>query len=156
MIETDINYPDGLPWPTRDGYDVNTVQPFRRTQMVSGRSRNRRIYESVPTAVSVTWLFHGDGEAAAFEAWFRDALLDGTEWFNCPLKTPMGEKQYVCQFTSMYTGPVPVGICAYRVTAQLEIWERPLMPPGWGLAPEYLIHADLLDIAMNKEWPEAK
>lgn len=155
MIHTDINYPEGLPWPVRDGYDINHVQPFRRTQMESGRSRNRRRFEGSPSVVNVTWIFNNDAEAALFEAWFRDALKDGTEWFNCPLKTPVGEAEYVCQFTAMYQGPKQVGLCAWRVSAVLEIFERPLMPPGWGEFPEFVLGASIIDIALNREWPEA-
>lgn len=156
MIQSDIDFPSGLPCPLRDGYDINHVQPFRRTDLASGRSRQRRIYTSVPTDVSVSWIFN-DGQAAAFEAWFRDAISDGTDWFNCNLKTPIGSMApYVCRFRQMYSGPQLVGKSLWRISAELEIYERPLMPPGWGLAPEYLIHADLFDIAMNREWPEAK
>ncbi len=154
-ITTDLDYPDGLPWPIRDGYDFKSVSPFMRTNLDSGRARQRRKFTSVPTMCNVTWIFNGDTQVAAFEAWFRDALLDGEEWFNSPLKTPIGDGQYVCRFTDMYNGPTLVGLCAWRVSAVLELWERPLMPPGWGLLPEYLLGADIFDIAMNEKWPEA-
>lgn len=154
-ITTDIDYPAGLPWPTKDAYSVKSVQPFVRTQLASGRARQRRQFTSVPTMFTLTFVFTGDGEAAAFESWFRDALLDGGEWFNCPLKTPIGSQYYVCRFTEMYEGPNPFGICAWKVSAKVEAWERPLLPPGWGLMPDYLINADIFDIAMNDRWPKA-
>lgn len=154
MIQTDINYPEGLPWPTREGYGIRHAQPFRRTEMASGRSRQRRRFSSVPSTVNVNWMFSSNNEAMAFEAWFRDALNDGSEWFNSPLKTPVGEKLYVCRFISMYTGPDPVGICAWRVGATLEIWERPLMPHGWGHFPELVAGSDIIDLAANREWPK--
>lgn len=155
-ITTDINYPDGLPWPVREGYDIKSVQPFVRTKLDSGRARQRRKFSSVPSTFNVTWIFNADTQVAAFEAWFRDAVQDGPAWFNAPLKTPIGEKMYVCRFTQMYDGPTLVGLCAWRVSAVLELWERALMPPGWGLLPDYLVHADIFDIAMNREWPEAQ
>lgn len=154
-ITTDINYPDGLPWPVRDGYDINHVQPFRRTTLASGRARQRKKFTSVPSMFNVTWIFDGDTQVAAFEAWFRDAISDGADWFNSRLKTPIGEGQYVCRFTEMYRGPTLVGLCAWRVSAVLELWERPLMPSGWGLMPEYLLGADIFDVTMNAKWPEA-
>lgn len=155
MIYTDISYPDGLPWPVREGYGIKHARTFTRTDMESGRAAQRRKFSSVPSEVSVTYIFTGDSEAAAFEAWFRDALKDGAEWFNSPLKTPIGEQNYVCRFTSMYTGPDLFALSAWRIRATLEIFERPLMPPGWGENPNYLIHASLFDFAMNREWPEA-
>src|SRR5690606_10874895 len=128
MITTPINYPSSLPCPVRQGYQTRHVQPFLRTEMVSGRAKQRRRFTSVPSIESVTWIFKSQAQAAAFEAWFRDSLSDGAEWFNCPLKTPIGATNYVCRFTDMYTGPDLIGVCAWRVTAELELWERPLMP----------------------------
>lgn len=154
MISTDLNYPDYLPWPLREDYDLNHVSPFTRTPMNSGRARQRRHFSSVPTNVAVSWNFT-EQEALMFESWFRDTIHDGVDWFNCPLKTPVGEKQYVCRFTDMYKGPVPTGICMYRVSAALEIWERPLLAPGWGNFPDFIRYADIIDLALNREWPEA-
>lgn len=155
MIHTEINYPVGLPMPVRDGYGIKHTQPFQRTQMEDGRARQRRRFRSVPSTVNVSWIFKSDNEAALFEAWFRDTVNDGAEWFNSPLKTPIGEGQYVCRFVSMYTGPDPIGARAWRVNAVLETWERPLLPPGWGEFPELVLGSSIIDIALNREWPEA-
>lgn len=155
MIQTNISYPEGLPYPNREGYELNHVSPFRRTSMQSGRAIQRRVFTSVPTMVGVSWVFTGDGPVAAFEAWFRDQVKDGTEWFNCPLKTPIGTQDYVCRFVSMYQGPRLVGLCSWMITAELEIFERPLLPEGWGEFPEFMIDADIIDIAMNNRWPRA-
>ncbi|AVL70870.1 hypothetical protein CEQ07_05230 [Oligella urethralis] len=154
MIYTDIDYPDGLPCAQRDGYSLRHVSPFTRTTMESGRARQRRKFSSVPTMVDVTWVFKNDSQAAAFEAWFRDAINDGADWFNMPLKTPVGMQDYVCRFAEMYTGPDLIGISSWRISAKLEIWERPLMPQGWGLLPEFALGASIFDIALNREWPE--
>ena len=154
MIETDIDYPKGLPWPEREEYTAQAVSPFVRTSMASGRARQRRRFTSVPVEYTVTWIFNGDNRAALFEAWFRDALNDGVEWFNMPMKTPTGTGYYVCRFIEMYSGPNPIGICSWRVSAKLEMFERPLMPQGWGLLPEFVLGASIFDIAMNREWPE--
>lgn len=155
MIEAHIDYPEGLPNPLREGHSLNPVQPFTRTSMQSGRSAQRRSFSNVPTIGTWTFLFKNDALAAAFEAWFRDALKDGAEWFNINRKTPLGMTRLVCRFTSMYTGPTLVGRSMWQFSCPLEIFERPLMPPGWGENPDYLIHASLFDFAMNREWPEA-
>lgn len=155
MIHTDTNYPDGLPLPLRDGYKFQHVQTFLRTDMESGRAAQRRKFRSVPSKVSVSWIFKTDNQAAAFEAWYSETLKDGAEWFNSPLKTPIGEQDFVCRFTAMYQGPELVGVSSWRFSADLEVFERPLMPPGWGENPELLVYASLIDFAVNKEWPEA-
>lgn len=156
MIQTDIDYPEGLPCPLRDGYTLRPVKPFMRTSMESGRSRQRRKFGSVPTLANVSWIFENDTQAALFEAWFHEVINDGVDWFNSPMKTPVGYGQYVCRFVDMYTGPNLMGVSAWRVDAQLEIWERPLMPPGWALFPDFVLNADILDLAINREWPEEK
>src|SRR5690606_34520231 len=153
MIETDIDYPADLPNPLREGHGLNPVQPFSRTGMQSGRARQRRSFTSVPTMGTFDFLFKTDNLAAAFEAWFRDEINDGAEWFNIERKTPLGLIKLVCRFTSMYTGPVLVGRSMWRFSCPLEVWERPLMPPGWGNFPWFVTQASIFDLAMNREWP---
>jgi hypothetical protein len=155
MIQTSIDYPAGLPNPLRDGHSLKAVQPFLRTSMASGRARQRRAFTSVPTMGNFNFLFETDNLAAAFEAWFRDSLNDGAEWFNIERKTPLGLIRLVCRFTAMYSGPTLVGRSMWQYSCPLEIWERPLLPVGWGEHPEFVVDADILDIALNREWPEA-
>lgn len=154
MIATDIDFPKSLPCPLKEGYGLEHVSTFARTDMESGRARNRRKFTSVPSMTGVAWIFN-DAQAQAFEAWFRDAIQDGADWFNCDLKSPIGEKPYVCRFTDMYKGPEPIGAKHWKITAKLEIWERPLLAPGWGLVPDFVAGMSIFDIAMNREWPEA-
>lgn len=153
MITTDIDYPKQLPWPTRDNYTLRDVPTFERTDMVSGRAAQRRTFSFVPTMVTVTWLFTSDTDAMIFTSWFHEQLNDGVEWFNCPLKTPLGEREYVCRFASMPQGPDLVGLCSWRVKAELEMFERPLLPDGW--TPDWIRHFSLFDIAMNRVWPKS-
>lgn len=155
MITTDIYYPEGLPNPLREAHSLQPAPTFTRTQFKSGRSRYRRKFTSVPTAGVWEFFFKSDVEAAAFEAWFRDAINDGADWFNIERKTPLGMTMLVCHFTDMYTGPTLVGPSSWRFSCPLEIYERPLMPVGWGSLPEFLLRADIFDIAMNEKWPLA-
>lgn len=154
MIVTDIDYPSGLPAPLREGHTTQHVSPLSRTAMASGRARQRRKFTSVPSVGSYSWLMN-DGEAALFEVWFQETLRDGSEWFNIQRKTPLGRVAHVCRFMDMYQGPNLVGRSMWQFTAQLEAWERPLLPDEWLLLPDYLTGASIFDRAMNKEWPEA-
>ena len=79
MIQTDIDYPETLPCPLREGYAAKTVQPFQRTNLVSGRARQRRRFSSTPTEYRVSWMFANDAEAAEFETWFKYTLNSGGE-----------------------------------------------------------------------------
>ena len=150
-----VVYPKSLPLPLREGYGFTPVSPIRRSNKVSGRSVQRRLYKSVPTVAAVRWIF-SDAQALAFEAWFEDQLVSGSQWFECPLKVPGGIGTYKARFTDIYEGPVLVGVSRWSFSASLELWERPILKGGWGHFPEIVVGAPIIDWAINKEWPEPK
>lgn len=152
----DIYYPhDYLPMPQQGGYAFQAVSPLLRTQLVSGRARQRRRFTSTPTNASVSWFMETDAQGQVFEAWFRDVLSDGAAWFYMKLQTPVGVKFYRCRFTDIYQGPTLVPPIYWQYSATLELWERPLPLPGWGNFPEFLAGQNIIDVALNREWPEA-
>lgn len=154
-ITTSITWPASLPKPLREGHSTQHQSPTRRTNLASGRARVRRVHESVPSLKRFEWLMTGL-QAAAFEAWFRDVLQDGTQWFKLSTRTPMGlQTEMVCRFVDMYDGPNLEAVNHWRIRAELEVWERPLMPAGWGHAIDFLVRPDYLEQAVNREWPEA-
>lgn len=78
----ELSYPhEYLPLPVQDGYGFQPVSPLLRTQLTSGRARQRRLYTSTPTQASVKWFFETDSQAQLFEAWYRDIISDGAAWF---------------------------------------------------------------------------
>lgn len=147
-------YPEGLPRGLHSGRKYQLVNPLMRTPLSTGRARQRRRFTSVPEAASVSWVFN-DSEGQAFEAWWRDALIDGSLWFECPLDHPMGYDFYTCRFTGVYDGPSRIGPNLWSYSAELELQERAVLPPDWGLFPEFILDASILDYAMNQEWPLA-
>lgn len=159
MIETDINYPAGLPNPLREGHTASRVSPFARSPMVSGRARQRRMFTSVPSIDTYNWIFT-DEQAAIFESWFAFDISDGTEWFNIRRRTPLGMSTLVCRFVDMYRGPNLFGIGRWRISAELEAYERPLMTPeAYDLLKAYgswaTVHAvfNELEKLVNEDWP---
>jgi len=151
-----IAYPEFLPEPQRDGYGFQPVSPMARSELQSGRARQRRRFTSVPTVASVTWLMD-DGEAQLFEGWFEHILLSGSLWFQCPLKTPLGMDEHRARFVDIYEGPILVGESFWRFTAKLELFKRPILNAEWIIeAPDYIAMADIFDIAMNQKWPNAE
>jgi hypothetical protein len=151
-----IDYPEGLPYPLRDGnYGFDQVSPSISTELQSGRTIDRVRFKNTPDIVAVSWEFD-DGEAQLFMAWHEYTLNSGTLPFNCPLKTPLGFDTYEGKFKGMYQGPKLVGISRWRFQATLSIFKRPLIGKDWLIyAPEYVLHSNIFDIAMNREWPEA-
>lgn len=150
---TDIDYPSQLPAPLREGYAIQHDSPLMRTQMQSGRARQRRRFTSVPSVISVSWIMT-EVEAQLFEAWFRWTTVDGSKWFNVSLSTPTGRKPRVCRFTDIYNGPTRLGPNRWRFTAQLEEIERDTLGSLDVDFPDEIIYSDLLDKTMNKHWPE--
>ena len=151
-----IAYPEFLPEPQRDGYGFQPVSPMARSELQSGRARQRRRFTSVPTVASVTWLMD-DTEAQLFEGWFEYILLSGSLWFQCPLKTPLGMDEHRARFVDIYEGPILVGESFWRFTAKLELFKRPILDADWIIdAPDYIAMADIFDVAMNRKWPKAE
>ncbi|WP_417315716.1 hypothetical protein [Cycloclasticus pugetii] len=151
-----IDYPAELPTPQRSGYAIQHTSPFMRTDMATGRARQRRTFTSVPSTVELQWLLT-NAQAQIFEAWFAYDITDGADWFNLALTTPVGRLEfYECRFAAMYDGPALVGLDHWRYTAKVEIRKRPLLPKDWYLiGREFVLGADIIDQAINREWPEA-
>jgi len=151
----DIFYPhDYLPMPLQDGYGFEPIDPLLRTTMTSGRARQRRRYLSTPTNASVTWQFLNQGAAQYFELWYRYILKDGVNWFYMKLQTPIGLDDYKCRFMGIYKGPTLVPPHYWQYTATLELWDRPTIDSSWGEFPDYIVNADIIDLALNREWPK--
>ncbi|MBS4155248.1 hypothetical protein IZU87_15595 [Cobetia sp. MC34] len=149
-----MTYPEGLPSPLRADYQLQLTSPLQRTTMDSGRSRQRRRFSNVPNVASFAWLFTSP-EAMLFEGWFRDDLLDGAEWFECPLRTPLGMEIYNVRFVDVYSGPLLAGCSSWRYTARLEMRERTTLDPDWSsILPEFVLGAEIFDLAINKEWSD--
>lgn len=147
-------YPSGLPRGLHSGRSYQVVNPLQRTELSSGRARQRRRFTSVPEIAQVSWLFRSL-EGQAFEAWWRDSLIDGALWFDCPLETPLGYADYVARFTGIYSGPSRVGPDLWSYSAELELRERAVLPVGEGLFPDDILYSELLDLTLNREWPTA-
>ncbi|MHC5351696.1 transposase [Metapseudomonas furukawaii] len=149
-----IIYPQQLPLPQIEGYGLETTSPLMRTDMSSGRARQRRRFTSVPTFASCSWRMDHN-QAAFFEAWFARTLVDGAEWFQATLQTPRGIEDLECRFADIYSGPSLLQGALWQFTATLELRHRPLIPSPWEQFPEYWFNLNIIDLALNREWPEA-
>ena len=147
-------WPEQLPLPEQSGYAIQHVSPLQRTEMVSGRARQRRVYTSVPSNVAVQWLLT-EQQAQLFEAFFRYAITDGADWFLLPLKTPMFTGNYECRFTGIYEGPVLIAYDKWTVSATIEIKERNTITANELYDPQGIIDSEIFDITMNQKWPLA-
>ena len=153
---TENSYPhDYLPLPLMENYSFQAASPLLRTEMASGRARQRRRYTSTPTKATVNWTFTTHPQAMLFEAWYRDVLKDGANWFMMQLQTPLGDlQQFKCRFTDIYQGPTLVAPRYWRYSATLELWSRAVLEGEYGEYPGFIRNSDIIDLAMNREWPE--
>lgn len=151
-----IDYPAELPPPIRSSYGFEHVSPFARTEMRTGRARQRRTFQSVPT-IGPFELHLTNAQAQIFEAWFVYDITDGADWFNIDLKTPMGHMApYECRFSEMYRGPQLSALSDWRFTFPLELRERQILPADWyAFGREFVLASSIIDRAINQEWPEA-
>jgi len=149
-----IQYPENLPLGLHSGRSYQLRSPLQRSELESGRAIQRRRFTSVPQGASIQWLF-SDAQGQAFEAWWRDSLTDGSQWFECKLKTPMGLSAHVCRFTAVYSGPNLVGPNLWSYSAELELRFRAVPPTGEGLFPEDILFSEIFDQTINREWPKA-
>jgi hypothetical protein len=150
----DIDYPKQLPTPLQEGYALDTQDPVTRTQMVTGRVRSRIKNRYVPLYVDATFIFNGQ-QKAFFEAWYSRTLNEGIEWFNCPLKIDGTVEMYEVQFARIYQGPTLVQLSFWRYTFRLMLRRKPLIPEGWEQFPDLWFGMNLIDLAVNREWPKA-
>jgi hypothetical protein len=147
-------WPEQLPLPEQSGYAIQHVSPMQRTEMVSGRARQRRVYTSVPSMVAVQF-FCTELQAQVFELFFRFGITDGADWFLLPLKTPMFTGDYECRFTGIYEGPVLIAYDKWTVSATIEIKERHTLNAGFAYVPQYIFDSSIIDVALNDLWPAA-
>lgn len=148
-----IYYPSGLPRGRHSGRTYQLVSPLLRSNLVSGRAMQRRRFTGVPQGANINWIFN-DAQGQAFEAWWRDQLVDGARWFECPLDTPLGYLEFTCRFTDVYSGPDRVGPNLWAYSAELELRDRAVPPAGNGNFPDYILYASIFDIAVNDYWPD--
>lgn len=149
------DYPAGLPLGRQADRSHQTVEPTIRSELESGRARQRLRYDFTPSNVSINWLFN-DVQCRLFEAWFRSSVgaLDGSQWFDIPLETTLGMGDWRARFKGVYSGPNRAGRNLWIISATLELEERITLPGDWALLPSFVLRPDIFDIAMNREWPE--
>lgn len=120
-------YPGVLPLPLLAGYSLNQESNLIRTELTTGRARQRRRFVSVPSTATATFLFNA-GQAAIFEGWITHALHGGSVGFNMNLKTPLGMRFCTVKFiTNPLEKCAPISPTLWQYQAQIEVEQRPIM-----------------------------
>lgn len=151
-------YPAYLPLPLKHSRSNQTGEMLIRTERLKGLARNRRWTNSPSVLIDVEWIMSGE-EAQLFMTWHNSVIADGAEWFSMPLLYSGDLSTRRARFTRTYSGPDPIDSPTHvKITAQLEVFERPMLDPNWLVLPDYwydLQVRSIFDQAMNREWPAA-
>jgi|SRR5690554_8187380 len=145
-----MDYPSQLPIALQIGHRAQIVSPTVRSQLASGRARQRRAYNSVPQNVSLEWVF-SVGEARVFEYWFQKQAEGGASWIMMPVRTPLGCLDEKVRFIDAYDGPTIVSGNLFRYRAEVEIFEHRVVP-----TPPQGFDSNLFDLIKNEQWPESQ
>lgn len=117
-----VNYPLTLPLPRLKEVSYKRQSNILRTEMGSGRARQRRRFLSVPTFLDATWRLRKD-EAVIFEG-FVDHGVQLTGWFLMDILTPKGVVKHQVRFVK---DPLenfkPISALVWQYQAQVEIKE---------------------------------
>lgn len=148
-----IKYPEQLPYPQKDGLGFSPVNQILRTELSSGRARQRNRFTSTPSMANFSWVMD-QFEARLFDSWIEAV---GADWFEMDIITPLGKTPQIARFTATPQGPKRFGNVHWSYSATLEIRERPALPGDWAIVlPEWIFLSSIFDRAMNIEWPESR
>jgi hypothetical protein len=126
---SDIIWPDTLPLPTVQGYNIQPGDTILRTEMEAGLARQRRRFTNAPTKVSVRWIMRRD-QYAIFEGWYRWHAKEGANWFSITLLGGLGLLDQEARFTRQFASRLLAGGTLWEITSELEIRERPVLDEG--------------------------
>lgn len=142
-----ITYPAKLPSPLLAGYSIRPTENVIRTEMESGYARQRRRFRTSPTRIPVKWIMT-EAQYAVFDSWYLNDADEGAVWFVMPLKTAIGVEPHTCRFVTQYVASA-ISCEWWEITAELEVRNRPVLPPDlWELVLNE-IDIGLLERQMN-------
>lgn len=84
-----VSYPDHLPKPHFDTSGIKQTSNLLRTEMASGRKRQRPKFYSVPAEQTLIWRLSAD-DASKFLGWVQYVLFQGARWFKINQRTELG------------------------------------------------------------------
>lgn len=111
-------WPEFLPNPNND-FSADTEPTVVRTQMESGRYRQRLRFTRSHNFMNVVWTF-SDYEFGIFKAFHQHLLAGGADWMSINLPMGDGLKLFKARFAGGSYTAKQVPVLHWRVTATLE------------------------------------
>lgn len=141
--ETIIEWPSfAIPLPRLSPHEESLESSVVRTEMESGRARQRRRFEVPVHLHSAQWKLN-EKQMAAFEAFVRHGIAGGSLWFLIELRLADGLKEYKARLVDGDYSVSREDRWA-TVSATLEIDDQPLQD-NWQLAYDYIARVEADD-----------
>jgi hypothetical protein len=118
-----VKYPKDLKLPLVSSHRLSQNSNLLRTDMASGRARQRKRFQSVPTTMGATWKLN-KYQAQILEGFVTHGVNDAVNWFLMPVRTPQGLIEHEVRFINS-----PLESCTYNggfwnYSANIEIKQR--------------------------------
>lgn len=118
-----IKYPNDLKLPLVSSHRLSQNSNLLRTDMASGRARQRKRFQSVPTTMGATWKLN-KYQAQILEGFVTHGVNEAVNWFLMPVRTPQGLIEHEVRFINS-----PLESCTYNggfwnYSANIEIKKR--------------------------------
>ncbi len=118
-----VKYPKDLKLPLVSSHRLSQNSNLLRTDMASGRARQRKRFQSVPTTMGATWKLN-KYQAQILEGFVTHGVNDAVNWFLMPIRTPQGLIEHEVRFINS-----PLESCTYNggfwnYSANIEIKQR--------------------------------
>lgn len=130
-------FPSSLP-QAKPGFGVGFESTLTRTQMESGRSRQRKRFSTDVNGFSVEWSFT-NYEFEIFKAFLKHKLNSATDWFYINLYTGGELRTVKARVLDGTYSATETGVLYWDVSAQLETYD------------DISINERLLDFILNSE-----
>lgn len=121
-----IKYPTGLKYPLLSSTSFKQQSNILRTEMGSGRARQRQLYDSVPTMMAATWRLSRN-QANMLESFYIHDL-NATAWFLMKILTPRGLVDHQVRFVKSPLGnykPLGSGRWEYQTNVEIKEYIKP-------------------------------
>ncbi|KTF10395.1 hypothetical protein [Pseudoalteromonas sp. H103] len=118
-----IKYPNDLKLPLVSSHRLSQNSNLLRTDMASGRARQRKRFQSVPTTMGATWKLN-KYQAQILEGFVTHVVNEAVNWFLMPVRTPQGLIEHEVRFINS-----PLESCTYNggfwnYQANIEVKKR--------------------------------
>ncbi|MBB1329454.1 hypothetical protein H5087_08855 [Pseudoalteromonas sp. SR43-7] len=103
-----VKYPKDLKLPLVSTHSLAQQSNLLRTDMQSGRARQRKRFQSVPTTMGATWKLN-EYQAQILEGFVTHGTNDAVNWFLMPIRTPEGLIEHEVRFKQS-----PLEACSFN------------------------------------------